>query len=243
MPEPDIKHTPRSRLGSQTGGPYRPSRVRSASTQLASRGRVYEPAMVDQESEPTDEPWRAKLLVIGLALFAWIVAVALLLTTPNQPEQGELLPRILTPLIWALAAGLTFIPLQIRLGLPNIGWQGMVGWGLLAYLLAYVPAPTGPIFELPDLPVYLLLFLTTFYATVTVVMPIIYLVGQRIYKLRIDRFDAGRARRQAYEVGLLVVASLIMAAMRVLSPLTFSLMALIIVLVEALMLSRAKASK
>ncbi len=242
MPEQKVKPSTRSRINASDVR-YNAPDARVRSRRSSAPGHVREPVLAPWETEPTKESWRDKPLVIGLAVFAWLVAVALLLTTPNQPDQIGFFSRVLTPLIWALAAGLTFIPLQTRLALPDIGWQGVIGWGLLGYMLAFVPAPTGSLFELPDLPVYLLFFLAAFYATVAAVMPFFYLLGQRIYKLRVDRFDHSRAQYQAYGIGLLVVATLLMAAMRVLSLLTFSLMALIVLLIEMIVLLQARAER
>jgi hypothetical protein len=215
-----------------------PSRVRSRPIQPSTTRPVHDPVSLAWEPESRAEARRDKPLVVGLALLAWLVALAFLLTTPSPAAQISFLPRLLTPLVWALAASVTFIPLQIWLALPHIGWQGVVGWGLLGYLLAFVPPPTGSLLELPDVPVYLLFFLAIFYATITLVMPFIYLLSQRIYKLRIHRHDLGRIRRQAYEIGVLVVAVLGMAGMRVLSPLTFGLTVLVLVLTEVLLLSQ-----
>ncbi len=185
-------------------------------------------------------PWRAKPFVVGLAIAAWIVAAGLLVSDPGRDGQATGLVRVLVPLVWATAAAITFVPIQLRLALPGIGWQSIVGFGLLGYILAFVPAPTGWLLDLPDLPVYLLLFLAIFYAISAAIVPLTYLLGQRYYRLRIHRLDVGRARRQAYEVGLLIVVTLVMAGLRVLSPVTFGLLVLIIVLTEALLLSQVQ---
>lgn len=217
----------------------RPSRVRSQPLPgSAAPRRPREPVVLDWEPEPQTGPWRAKPLVVGLALLAWIAALALLLSEPGRLVGAA--PRVLVPGSWALAAALTFIPVQVRLGLPGVGWQAMLGFGLLGYLLAFVPAPTGWLLDLPDLPVYLLLFFAVFYAVTATIVPLSYLIGQRFYKLRIHRLDVGRARRQGYEVGLLIVVTLGMAGLRVLTPMTFGLLVLVVVLTEALLLSQVQ---
>jgi hypothetical protein len=185
-------------------------------------------------------PWTAKPLVIGLAVLAWLVAVSLLLAAPERLVVAGVGARVLVPLSWGLAAALTFVPIQLRMALPGIGWQSIVGWALLGYLLAFVPAPTGWLLDLPDLPVYLLLFFAMFYTVTAAMVPLTYLFGQRFYKLRIHRLDVGRARRQAYEIGLLIVVTLVMAGLRVLSPITFGLLALVMLLTEALLLSQVQ---
>lgn len=220
--------------------PPRPSRVRSQpiTPPAGAPKRVREPVVLDWEPEPQTTPWRAKPLVIGLAVVAWIVALALLLADPGRI--AGMTPRLLVPGMWALAAALTFVPVQVRLGLPGIAWQSVLGFGLLGYLLAFVPAPTGWLLDLPDLPVYLLLFFAVFYAVTAAFVPLTYLIGQRFYKLRIHRLDVGRARRQAYEIGLLIVVTLGMAGLRVLTPMTFGLLVLVVVLTEALLLSQVQ---
>ncbi|HEX6289721.1 MAG TPA: hypothetical protein VFZ66_11050 [Herpetosiphonaceae bacterium] len=218
----------------------RKTRVRSQPLNAAPPRRVREPVVLDWEPEPMTGPWRAKPFVVGLAIVAWIVALGLLMSVPAQIERVTGLLRLLVPLIWATAAAITFVPIQLRLALPGVGWQGIVGFGLLGYILAFVPAPSGWLLDLPDLPVYLLLFLAIFYAVSAAIVPLTYLLGQRYYKLRIHRLDVGRARRQAYEVGLLIVVALVMAGLRVLSPITFGLLALVIVLTEALLLSQVQ---
>lgn len=227
------------RLEQQKQVEERKSRVRSQPLNAPTPKRVREPVVLDWEPEPMTGPWRAKPFVVGLAIVAWIVALALLATSPGRGEATGF-AQLLVPLIWATAAATTFVPIQLRLALPGIGWQSMVGFGLLGYILAFVPAPNGWLLDLPELPVYLLLFLALFYAVSAAIVPLIYLLGQRYYKLRIHRLDVGRARRQAYEIGLLLVVSLVMAGLRVLSPVTFGLLALVIVLTEALLLSQVQ---
>ena len=224
--------------------PATPSRIRSQPLPAPDRQvvhkRLREPVPFDWEPEPMQGPWVAKPLVIGLAVLAWLVALGLLLAAPERLVVAGVGARVLVPLSWGLAAALTFVPIQLRMALPGIGWQSIVGWALLGYLLAFVPAPTGWLLDLPDLPVYLLLFFAMFYTVTAAMVPLTYLLGQRFYKLRIHRLDVGRARRQAYEIGLLIVVALVMAGLRVLSPITFGLLALVMLLTEALLLSQVQ---
>lgn len=219
-----------------------PPRIRSQplTRDAPPQRRVREPVPLDWEPEPMTGPWRARSVVVTVAVLGWFAALALLLSNPVQLAQVGIAPRLLVPVVWALAAGVTFVPVQFRLGIPGVGWQAMLGFGLLGYLLAFVPAPTGSLLELPDVPVYLLLFFAVFYAAAATTVPLTYLFGQRFYKLRIHRLDVGRARRQAYEIGLLIVITLGMAGLRVLSPITFGLLVLVIVLTETLLLSQVQ---
>jgi hypothetical protein len=245
--QPSRPRSLKRRIEQQATVDGRTSRVRSQALNQSIHGgaterpskRVREPVLLDWEPEPMQGPWAAKPLVVALATIAWFVALALLISVPEQPVLG-IGPRALVPLAWSLAAALTFIPIQLRLALPGVGWQSMVGFGLLGYLLAFVPAPTAWLLDLPDLPVYLMLFFAVFYVVTATMVPLTYLLGQRFYKLRIHRLDVGRARRQAYEAGILTVMILVMAGLRVLSPATFGLLALVVVLTEALLLSQVQ---
>jgi hypothetical protein len=244
--QPSRPRSLKRRIEQQAVADVKPSRVRSQPLHQSAHDetpgtskRVREPVMLDWEPEPMQGPWAAKPLVVGLATLAWFVALALLISVPKQPILG-IGPRALVPLAWTVAAMLTFVPIQLRLALPGVGWQGMLGFGLLGYLLAFVPAPTSWLLDLPDLPVYLLLFFAVFYVVTATMVPLTYLLGQRFYKLRIHRLDVGRARRQAYEAGILTVMILVMAGLRVLSPTTFGLLALVVVLTEALLLSQVQ---
>ncbi len=245
--QPSRPRSLKRRIEQQVAADTRPTRVRSQplnqpTQQVDTQGpgkRVREPVLLDWEPEPMQGPWAAKPWVIGIAIIGWFVALAVLISVPQQPVMG-IGPRALVPLVWTTAAALTFVPIQLRLALPGIGWQGMVGFGLLGYLLAFVPAPTAWLLDLPDLPVYLLLFFAVFYVVTATMVPLTYLLGQRFYKLRIHRLDVGRARRQAYEAGILTVLIMVMAGLRVLSPATFGLLALVIILTEALLLSQVQ---
>jgi len=139
---------------------------------------------------------------------------------------------------WAIAAAITFLPIEFRLGLPGLAWQGLLGWTLLGYILAYVPPPTGWLLDLPDLPVYLLLFIALFFAVAAGTLPLTFLAGRRLYQRRMHRLDLRRARRQAYELGVLAVALTTLGGLRVLSLFTGLLLVAIFILIEMLLLSQ-----
>lgn len=147
-------------------------------------------------------------------------------------------PRTTFVVVWLLASAITFIPIEYRLGLPGLTVQGVAGWTLLGYLLAYAPPPTGWLLDLPDLPVYLLFFLALFYAVSAATLPLTVLAGQRFWSHRLLRLDMRRARRQSYELGILIVGLLVLAGLRVLTPLTGVLFLAVMVLVEMLLLSQ-----
>ena len=216
------------------------SRVRSQPLAIQA---ALAPAPAPPQTVPVDDsrpqgPWRWTPLAAGVATFAWIAAVALLVMGNTGLEDRVSSPRLTLALVWAFAAVVSFVPIEFRLGLPGLTWQGVFGWALLGYILAYVPPPTGWLLDLPDLPVYLLFFLALFYAVASGALPITFLLGQRMYSGRLHRLDVRRARRQAYELGVLAVALVVLAALRVLSPLTALLLIAVFVLVETLLLSQ-----
>jgi hypothetical protein len=182
--------------------------------------------------------WRWIPVVIAVAALAWLLAIGLLVTAGSALEGRVSSPRLLFAVVWAIAALLTFAPVEFRLGLPGLTWQGIIGWVLLGYILAFVPPPTGWLLELPDLPVYLLFFVACFYAVSSAALPFTYWLGQRVFARRMHQLDLRRARRQGRELGILAVALMVLAALRVLMPLTGLLVAAVIVLVETLMLSQ-----
>jgi hypothetical protein len=182
--------------------------------------------------------WRWTPVVAGLAMVAWIVALGLLFAGDSALTNRVESPRATLAVSWAIAAVITFLPIQIRLGLPGLGWQGLVGWTLLGYVLAFVPPPTGWLLDLPDLPVYLLLFVALFFATAAATLPLTFLAGRQLYQRRMHRLDLRRARRQAYELGVLAVTLAVLAGLRVLSLMTGALLVAIFVLVETLLLSQ-----
>lgn len=181
-------------------------------------------------------PWMA--LILGLAGIVWLAAIGLLVSGGSGIADQVSSPRMTLAVTWAAAAMLTFLPLEIRLGLPGLTWQGVGGWTLLGYTLAFVPPPTGWLLDLPDLPVYLILFLALFYAISAAALPLTYAIGRTIYARRMHQFDVRRARREAYELGGLAVALLFLAGLHVLSWLTALLLVAVFALVETLLLSQ-----
>ena len=195
------------------------------------------PPLVEEPVRPRG-PWRWTPVVALIAVAAWIAA-ALTLTTGLAnalPSLGS--PRQIVVGAWLGAALLSFAPLQWRLGLGGLAWQGAFGWTLLGYLLAFTPPPTGELVELPDLPVYLLLFLALFYAVASAFFPVAFLVGQRLFSSRLQRLDVRRARRQGYEAGLFIVGLLALSGLRVLTIWTGLLLLIVVVLLETLLISQ-----
>lgn len=213
------------------------TRTRVRSQPLAVQPILVAPVVAPEVEVPRG-PWRWTPLAVGLAALAWLAAVALLVTASQGGDMSTSSPRTTLAIVWGIAALMTFVPLEFRLGLPGLTWQGLLGCTLLGYTLAFVPPPTGWLLDLPDLPVYLLFFVGLFHAGTAIALPFSSVAGQHFYARRMHQLDLRRARRQAYEVGLLLVALTVLAALRVLSPLTGLLLVAVFVLVEALLLSQ-----
>ncbi len=182
--------------------------------------------------QPTANQAGSRWLIVIGALVATSAALATLLIEPIRSLETPAF-RMLLPLTWATAAMIIFVPLQRRLEAPGLGWQAIVGWALLGYILAFVHAPSGSLLDLPELPSYLLLFFAAFYAVATAMVPFTWLFARR----RLDHpyLQVQRARRQAYELAALVVITMVMAALRVLTLWAFGLMVLVTILGEALL--------
>ena len=212
----------------------------AGSSRIRSQPLGVRPAILPEPSAPSRPRgrWRWTPVAAGVAALAWIVALSMLLGGQAPFAAQVSSPRLTLAVVWGVAALLTFAPLEFRLGLPGLTWHGVIGWTLLGYIVAYVPPPTGWLLDLPDLPVYLLFALALFYAVAAVALPLTYLLGHRVYTRRLQKLDLRRSRRQAYEVGLLAVALIMLAALRVLMPLTGLLLVAVFVLVETLLMSQ-----
>lgn len=182
------------------------------------------------------------MLLALMAALCWAGVLFLLFLADLRAELDPLAPQRVFFYVLVLTAGLlTFVPIQIRMRLPRLAFEGVTSTALLCYIIAFVPPPTGWLFALPDLPVYLLFITTLFWSTSALVLPFSYALGQRVFKQRARQMDTRRARRQAYECGLLFALAATLAGLRVLTWVSFLLLALILITAEILLLSRIEA--
>lgn len=180
---------------------------------------------------------RPMLLLAAGAGLCWASAVVLLLN-PDLAQVSLFAPlRVIFYLVVTAAALISFVPMQLALRTPGLALEGTGGALLLFYTLAFVPPPSEPIFFLPDLPVYVLLLGAILAFGSAVALPIVYTIGARIFQRRARQYDLRRARRQAHEVGALFAACGALAALRILTPLSVLLVALIIIVAETLFLA------
>jgi hypothetical protein len=162
----------------------------------------------------------------------------MLLSANLDAEHDLLAPTRTIFYALVLVAGLlTFVPFQRRLRLPGLAFEGVAGSFLLLYTLAFVPPPTAWLLSPPDAAVYLLLALGLFWSVSAIGMPVVHAIGGRVFRQRARQYDLRRARRQAHEFGLLVALSVGLAGLRVLTPISVVLLALILAVAELLFLS------
>jgi hypothetical protein len=181
--------------------------------------------------------WPA-LLCAAAAGLCWSAALLLLLWVSLNSYEQVLAPLRVVFYLFVLAAGLlTFGPIQRQLQLPGLTLEGVAGTALLFYTLAFLPPPTASLLWLPDAPVYVIFATAVFWTVAAVVLPLVYALGRRVFQQRAHQFDLRRARRQAHGVGALAALCVLLAGLRVLTPLSVLLLALILVVVELMFLS------
>lgn len=216
---------------------------RQAMVESAEPARAAAP--VARPATPQDDsfasPNRWAFVTAMAAAMCWTGVLSLLLLANLQTETDPLAPQRLLFYTLVLAATLlTFVPAQYSMKLPHLGFEGVTSVSLLLYLLAFVSAPTASMLYLPEVPVYALFVLALAWSIAAVSLPFIYAAGQQLFKQRARRLDVRRARRQAYELGVLVGAVAVLAALQVLTWVSLLLLVLILALAELLFLARSR---
>jgi hypothetical protein len=183
------------------------------------------------------------LLVAAAAGLCWAAALALLIFGDLQRLASPLAPeRLLYYALVLASALLTFVPIEARLSLTGLTIEGVIGFGVLAYTLAFVPAPQGWLLDPADLPIYGLFFIALLIAGAAAARPFIAVLSRRFYQQRARAFDQRRVRRQAYEVGLFLAASAALASLQALSWVSMLLLFVAILIAELLLLARVPAA-
>jgi hypothetical protein len=188
------------------------------------------------------QPDRWMVLLATLAGVTWAGVLSMLLFGAVDQTLALANPaRWLFCGLVLLAGLLTFVPLQIRLRLPGLAFEGTAGALLLLYTLAFVPPPNAWLLSPPDVPVFVLFAAALLWFTSALALPIIFAISQRVYRQRARQYDMRRARRQAHEVGIAAAACVLLAGLRVLTPLGVLLVILITAVAELLILSYVEA--
>lgn len=190
-------------------------------------------------ANPHDHSARRPALLLAVAAgLCWACALATLISAGLSPDLPPLAPiRVIYYGLTLLAGLLTFVPFQRRLRLPGLAFEGVAGSFLLLYTLAFVPPPTSWLAAPPDAPVYVILALSLFWAISAAALPLVYALGQRAFRQRARQYDLRRGRRQSHEIGALAGLCVLLAGLRVLTPVPVLLLALIIAVAELLFLS------
>ena len=194
-------------------------------------------AALQPDSLPAPEIQRPPLWVAFVAGLGWTAMLLWVFFGGLSPQSGFGVRSLFG--IATVALGLTtWLPMQWALRLPALTWRGTVGWAIIFWILAFVPAPTTTIAAgLPDLPIYLIFLSGVFLASNAMVLPLVYVWGIRRYHNRAQRFDVRRSHRQAAEAGIFCSLCVLLAAMNIFEPVTVLLLIAILVLSEMVILS------
>lgn len=186
-----------------------------------------------------------RTLTIALAVLAglcWAGALAVLFLADVSMQQQVFAPsRVLFYALVIAAALLTWVPMQVRLDTPGLALEGLVGSFLLLYTIAFVPAPKSWLLSPPDAPVYALLAGALYLTGTAIALPFVAAIGSHFFRQRARRFDKRRTRRQARECGLALALLVVLAGLRVLTPLGVLLVVMILVVAELMFLSFVEA--
>lgn len=182
------------------------------------------------------------LISAAAAGLCWAAALALLIYGDLQRLGDPLaLERLLYYALVLSATLLTFVPIELRFGLTGLTIEGVIGFGLLAYTVAFVPAPRGWLLDPPDLPVYVLFFAAIFLAVAAAARPFVAAISHYLFAQRARANDLRRVQRQAYEIGLFVSLAAMLAALRTLSWVSLLLLFVVFVIAELLFLACVRA--
>ncbi len=175
------------------------------------------------------------LLWISLVGFAWLGLFALVVMYPWS--SGDRTHHWALALISATIGLATFGPVESVLRTNGISVRGMFGLVVLTHVIVYVPVPSRSILSLAEVPVYLIVALALFYTVGSLAMPVMYVLGKRVFARRSRRHDARRAWRQATELGAFLFGCVILIGRRAFTPMLAGLWLLMVVFAEYIFLS------
>jgi hypothetical protein len=168
------------------------------------------------------------MLAVWSTVF-WLALAQLVLVADVGSEAGVSPRRVLACLLLIAAPGLTFIPLARWMDAPLYDIEGMLGWGILGFTVAFVEPDTPP-----TLPQFLLFLVPLTVALATLFTPLAWLVAlHRRRGVRLRR-DVIRARRRGYLAAFAVVALILLHGVGTLSPTSAGLLFAVLALGEAL---------
>ncbi|MBU6334569.1 MAG: hypothetical protein KGS47_09215 [Chloroflexi bacterium] len=184
-----------------------------------------------------DRPAMASVYIFIGAGLCWFIAALLVFVGRDGSSSGSGIERFVFLMIVALAATLSFLPFEQRLGLRSLTAEGASATVLTVIVIVMVPAPNGWLLMPSETPVYVALALSVTFAISAAALPWTYLAGQRLFRHRARRFDIGRARRQAFGIGVWTGLLVLLAGLHMLSAVTAALVLLMVAALELLWLS------
>lgn len=171
---------------------------------------------------------------IAVVGFAWIGVLVAVFSM--SWAAGNIAQQLLLIVSIALVAAITYVPIEYYLGARGVAVRGLFGSVLFFMVLLYVPVPTRSMLALFDLPVYLLMSLALYWSISSFMMPLLYVLGQRLFTSRSRRYDVRRAYRQASFIGLIGVGVILLIGLRAMTPFFFGLWVLMLISLELLFL-------
>jgi hypothetical protein len=162
-------------------------------------------------------------------LILWSALGALIFGPDIGPGHAVGLRAGLAVALMLAAPAVAFIPLARWMRAPLFEYEGIIGWGALAFIVTFVE-PSDPLgFEQ-----FILATVVLTVALATVGTVLAYLAGLRIHVARGQRRDVMRSRRQGYLMALLVVSLLLLHGAGTLAVTSAAMLLVIVVLAEML---------
>jgi len=146
--------------------------------------------------------------------------------------------RVAFYVILLLAPAITFFPMAGWLGWRFFGPYAVVSWATWGYMLAFLPPPDAVLLgRLSPLYVWYF-FLALFAVSTTILTPLAYTIGQRLFSSRRHQRDLMRAWREAVLLSLYLVSLALGRSLGLLTWPIALLSLLLMALVEAMFLAR-----
>lgn len=172
------------------------------------------------------------IVCVGFAWLVWLWVIFTRQWTPTNTQEQALLVGA-TVLIGLL----TFLPFEMVHAVDGITMRGVAGMVLMVLVLVYVPAPTQSLLSMFELPVYVLAVFAIYWLVSSLCMPVLYLIGLRLFTRRARRYDVRRSYRQAAELALAFAGMFVLFALRALTPMLLVLWVVMLIIVEVIFLS------
>ena len=167
--------------------------------------------------------------------FAWLVWLWVVFTHEWSPTNTQ--EQLLLVGATVLVGLLTFLPFEMVHAVDGITVRGVAGMVLAILVLVYVPEPTQSLLAMSEVPVYVLAVFAIYWLVSSLCMPVLYVIGLRLFTRRARRYDVRRSYRQAAELALAVAGMFVLFALRALTPMLMVLWVVMLVIVEVIFLS------